>query len=118
MGWQNLAQLTATGLVVWSAALAAVIAWRILWGGASLLSLLRETIYGSIRSDRVQMAAVTALAALTYLVRGAGALGAGGAHHTLPDLPDSLAVLVTGSQAIYLGGKLGRRNPRHGRENP
>ena len=91
-------------LLAWIGALALAIAFRILRGDIALYGLLSA---GGQRFDpeRVQSFAVFIFVIGGYLLH---ALYTPGQHNTLPDIPESLLVLLAGSNGVFLAGKIAR----------
>lgn len=97
-------------LAVWLAALALVLIVK----GLTFLRGLRQMIAsdlsaaqaGRIDPERVQLAAVSALAVVVFAIQAWRAVV--GPDHSMPDIPDGLLTLVAGSHAIYLSGRAGR----------
>jgi hypothetical protein len=109
MGMAQAISLLGWSLAVWLAALALILCIK----GAAFLDALRHLISsdldsvskGRIDPARVQLAAVTALAAVIFIVRAWHAIT--GPDHRMPEIPDGLLTLVTGSHAVYLSGRVG-----------
>jgi hypothetical protein len=91
-------------LVAWLGAMAALVGYRLLWGGRPLLGLLSNE-GRSVDPERVQALLVVLFVAGAYIVT---AMGADHSSRTMPDLPEGLLALLAGSEGLYLGGKLAR----------
>ncbi len=102
-------RLLATGLLVWFAVLAALIAVRILRRDIEVSGMLAQS-----KSDDAPVLPerVLAMAAFPTIVIGYVTLAlhadVSGAMPMLPDIPDSVVSLLTGSNSIYLAGKIAR----------
>jgi hypothetical protein len=97
-------------LTIWLVAVAALVSYRLLTERAATAGLLRLTPDGPVDPERVQMLIGTLAAAATYA--GLALSTAGQSENpitALPEVPDSVLVLLGGSQFLYLGGKLTRR---------
>jgi hypothetical protein len=99
------AEIAAFALIAWLGLLARVIALRMLRGDMPLTGLLSSSAEGGIDPERVQSVLVVGFAVLLYLTEFVR-LPAGAAM--LPEVPQSLLVLLAGSNGVYLSGKIAR----------
>jgi hypothetical protein len=90
-------------LLAWLAALALIIAYRILRGDISLQGIL-TTADGSVDPERVQTLLVSFFVLGTLIIEAPSSASRG----SLPNVPESLLVLLAGSNSLYLGGKIAR----------
>ncbi len=95
-------------LLGWFAALAVLVAVRILRGDIAVAGFLTH----SDPNEPVAPERVLAMAAFPTIVIGYAvyALHAdvSGPNPMLPDVPDSVVTLLTGSNSVYLAGKIAR----------
>jgi hypothetical protein len=107
MGVDRMAQLLADivkfALIGWLGLLALVIAMRILRGDIPLAGLLSTTGAG-IDPERVQALLVIGFVFAGYLTAFATSTD----PRSLRDVPESLLIVLAGSNGIYLSGKLAR----------
>lgn len=109
MVWQ-LGEYLATGLIVWMAAIIALVALKMLTGKIPLRGLLSAVPGGAIDPTRVQSASVFLIVIGGYALNGLNAVSTGA---PMPDVPESLLVLLAGSSGIYLSGKVITAQPPH-----
>ena len=83
--------------------LALVVAYKMLTGKINTTGLLKDKETGAISPGRVQLLLFTLMGAGSYL--GMTATLAAEDPPMLPDVPDELLLVVTGSNLVYLGGK-------------
>ncbi len=110
MGTSQIVAILGWLMAAWLAGLALVLIVK----GLGFLRGLRDMVAsdlnaaanGRVSPDRVQMAAVSAFAAIVFVVRAYHAVC--GPDHRMPEIPDGLLTLVAGSHAIYLSGRVGR----------
>ncbi len=100
-----LARVVEYALAGWLGLLALVIAIRILRGDIPLNGLLSTTDAGGINPERIQSLLVVGFVFGAYLMEF---FGAGSSTRSLPDVPESLLVLLAGSNGLYLSGKIAR----------
>ncbi len=99
-----LAKAVEFALITWLVLLALVIALGILRGDIPLNGLL-STGGSGIDPERVQSLAVVAIVFGGYLME---VVGAPSGARTLPEVPESLLLLLAGSNGLYLSGKVAR----------
>ena len=100
---QQFAQIFGYCLLAWLFALAAIIALRMLrWkdSGSGLLT----TAGGAADPERVQTLFVTAFVIGALIIDLPGSVE----RRSLPEIPQSLLLLLAGSNSLYLGGKIAR----------
>jgi hypothetical protein len=103
------------GLIAWLGAFALLVAMRILRGdidaGGMLVTDPQRT--GNVDPERVIVMGVGPAVLAFYVIQtlntGAVPLPSGG--YSMPDLPESLVALLTGSNGLFLAGKIARRDP-------
>ncbi len=103
------------GLGAWLAALAAIVFYQIITNPDRLRGLFR-TGYGPAEPERIQLVAVFGFATGAYVLEAVKMLNAPGLPTRMPEVPQYLLTVLTGSQAVYLAGKTthtlnARRNP-------
>jgi hypothetical protein len=112
----SLASVAQTAFELWLAALALVVGWSFLTHPERLNGLLSTAGDGGIEPERLQGLLVFASAAAAYVFEACKALGSAPvchhlqelACHPLPDISQTWLTVLTGSQALYLGGKVSR----------
>ncbi len=92
------------------AALALVIAYRLLTGQIATRGLLATAPGQAVEPERAQMLVLTLIGAGAYALLGLQQPVVGPAP-TLPDPPNWLVTSLGASQALYLAGKIARRLP-------
>jgi len=120
MGHERLAGLIEYGLMIWLIALVALILFRLVTRPSQFAGLIAGDMNASgkhgIAPDRLQLLAVFlfALAGFAMSTLGAKALPLDPATHRpiMPEVPQSLLVMLGASHTIYLSGKLGRKMTR------
>jgi len=109
---QTITKLLAAGLLTWLALLALLVAMRILRGdipAAGVLVHAKTNGSSDVAPERVVAMAVFPLVILMYVMSALGSdLTIVAGRPTMPDLPDSLLVLLTGANGLYLAGKMAR----------
>jgi predicted secreted protein len=100
--------IVAIALIVWLAAIAAIVGYRMLTGEIETDGLLSSNPDEPIDPERVAMLVGTIAAAAYYAFTALSSLG-NGPVTSLPDVPDLTLELLGGSQILYLTGKLARR---------
>ncbi len=104
------APVLSTFLYVWLAAVAALVLFRMLQGKIHTDGLLRSAPNAPIDPERLQMLAGAVAGAVFYASYAMQVAAQSDTPITsLPDVPDTVLVLLSGSQFLYLGGKLGRK---------
>ena len=98
----------AAGLVTEVIAFAAVIGWRLLDGTIVTRGLLSTEPDGSVDPERTQMILVTMFALGGFLLSVLHGLARTAQPITMPTVPTELLAVLTGSQGVYLSGKLTR----------
>lgn len=105
----TIAHLLAILMLGWLAALAAIVIGKAVFGSERHQGLLQAVRANggkaSIDPERVQLLAVFLGAAAFYFVEGVQ-MAAQGPVSTLPEASEALTIALTGSNAIYLSGKL------------
>lgn len=112
MTYVSIVQVLGTLLLVWLGALGALLAYRTLTGQLSATGLLAHDLSDQSETttpERLQLLVAFLFALGGYVVH---ALHAPGTPTSLPEVPNALLVLLGGSHAIYLSGKLGRHRRR------
>ncbi|MEJ8572170.1 hypothetical protein [Microbaculum marinum] len=104
MVWQ-LGELIQACLIAWMAALAAVVAMKLFSGRISLNGILAATPNGGFDPTRVQSALIFLFIIGGYALQGLDAVATRG---PMPEIPETLLVLLTGSNGVYLTGKIVR----------
>ncbi len=89
------------------AALALLVTLKILRGDINSRGLLANRPRDVVAPERLQAIVVSLGIPLFYVAAGISAIGTDPPR--LPDVPDWMLVLATGSQGIYVGGKVARR---------
>ena len=100
-----LAEIVEFALIGWLGLLALVIAVRILRGDIPLAGLLSSGSGGRADPERIQSLLILGFVVVGYLTQFAR-LPADA--HALPPVPESLLVLLAGSNGVYLSGKIAR----------
>jgi len=100
---QQFAQIFGYCLLAWLFALAAIIALRMLSGKIPVQGLL-TTAGGAADPERVQTLFVTAFVIGALIIDLPGSVE----RRSLPEIPQSLLLLLAGSNSLYLGGKIAR----------
>ena len=108
MSLTQLASLAQAGFEVWLAAFAILVIWSLATNPERLSGLLTTRPDGGIEPERLQSLIIMLAAAVAYLTLGAKALGQSPIPHRLPDISQTWLTALTGSQILYLGGKIGR----------
>lgn len=108
----DIAKYFAAALVIWLIALLALMIYRMLSGSVNLAGLFRTrggagTPSGRIEAERVQLL-IAFFFALAFYAKAAVAQAQTGMATSLPEAPEELIAILTGSNALYLGGKIGR----------
>jgi hypothetical protein len=107
-------KLFAMGLIAWLGAFALLVAIRILRGDIDTTGMLvtdpKRT--GNVDPERAIMMGVVPAVLAFYTIHtlntGVVTLPTGGL--SMPDLPEGLVSLLTGSNGLYLAGKIARRS--------
>jgi hypothetical protein len=100
---QQFAQIFGYCLLAWLFALAAIIALRMLSGKIPVQGIL-TTAGGDADPERVQSLLVTAFVIGALITDLPGSVE----RRSLPEIPQSLLLLLAGSNSLYLGGKIAR----------
>lgn len=101
------------GLIAWFGVLLGVICLRMLQGRMRLSGMLADHVGGGIDVERVQAMAVFGFVVGAYLLEGVTLLEQPGKPVSMPDISETLLVLLTGSNGVYLAGKIaGHRQER------
>jgi len=99
-------RLLATGLLVWFGLLIALITVRILRRDINVSGFLTPTPGSEVAPERVlAMAAVPTVLVMFVLEALRVDLAT---HPSLPNIPDILVTVLTGSNSLYLAGKIAR----------
>jgi len=102
------AQFFAGIIIVWFFLLAALVIYRATSGLSGIVDMLRpEERGGALDPERVQLFVIF-LGALLIYARGALGMMDGSEVVKLPEVPEELIAVLTGSNALYLGGKIVR----------
>lgn len=107
---KQLSQWAEYGLLIWLAAVLAILAYRGLVSGKLRQLVVSPLGDGSVSPARVQALGVTVGFAGWYLSQGLETLSSTTPH--LPDVkPETLSIVVA-SLGVHMGGKLYERRPR------
>lgn len=107
---EYLAKLLSTGLLVWFGLLLALVAVRVLRRDINVTGLLSnkpDPQGDQILPERVLTMAVFP-SILVYYVILAMHTDVSGPIPSLPNIPDGMLVILTGSNSLYLAGKIAR----------
>jgi hypothetical protein len=108
---EHLAKLLSTGLLVWLGLLLALIAVRILRRDINVTGLLsnKPAAQGgdAVLPERVLTMAVFPTILIYYVISAMHA-DVSGPIPSLPNIPDGMLVILTGSNSLYLAGKIAR----------
>lgn len=97
-------------IVVWVAAVMGMVGHQLLNGQIVTTGLLRSSVTGVIDPERIQLLIGTIAGAAYYAATALQQLAnAESGLSSLPDVPDTVLMLLAGSQTLYVGGKLTRR---------
>jgi hypothetical protein len=100
-------KLLAAGLLVWFALLFALIMVRVLRGDIQVAGMLAHgTASGPVQPERALAMAVFPVILIYYVLESLHADMS--VRASLPDIPQSLLVALTGSNSLYLAGKIAR----------
>jgi hypothetical protein len=101
-------KLLAGGLIVWFALLAALIMVRVLRRDIRVEGMLatRAERIGQVDPERAVAMAVFPFVIAYYVIEGLNADMS--VRASLPDIPQTLLVVLTGSNSLYLAGKIAR----------
>lgn len=103
------------GFIAWFAALLLIIVLNILQGRMSVVGILSGDGQ-RIHPERVQALAVFLIVISAYLLEGLAAIEdmpvqvAKGLDPKMPDISETLLVLLTGSNGLYLAGKIAEKH--------
>jgi hypothetical protein len=108
----TLTHLLAAGLLLWFAVIAALLATRLLNRDMQVTGLLQTSDDAggdtAVAPERVvAMAAIPAI--LVFYALSALHADLSGTPPIMPDIPDALVALLTGSNSLYLAGKIARK---------
>ncbi len=107
----EIAKLFAAALQIWLIVLFVTLAYRMLSGSTNVTGLLRTrgagAGAGAVEADRVQLF-IAFLFALVFYAKEAIAQTQTGMATSLPEAPEELIAILTGSNVLYLSGKFGR----------
>ncbi len=110
----EIAKLFAAALLIWLIVLFVVIAYRMLSGSVNTAGLFRTrggpgegAGAGAVEADRLQLF-IAFLLALAFYAKEVIAQAQTGMATGLPEAPEELIAILTGSNALYLSGKIGR----------
>ncbi len=106
---EYLAKLLSTGLLVWFGLLLALIAVRVLRRDINVTGLLSgkpDPQGEQVLPERVLAMAVFPSILIYYVINAMHADV--GATLSLPNIPDGMLVMLTGSNSLYLAGKIAR----------
>ena len=107
---EYLAKLLSTGLLVWFGLLLALVAVRVLRRDINVTGLLSskpDPQGDQILPERVLTMAVFPSIVVYYVILAMHA-DVSGPTPSLPDIPDGMLVMLTGSNSLYLAGKIAR----------
>ena len=108
MSFSDLIPLAEAGFEIWLAALAVLVLWGLVTHAERLRGLLATEAGGGLEPERLQGLLVFIFGAGSYVLASAKALGSPLPLHELPDVSQTMLTVLTGSQVLYLGGKIGR----------
>lgn len=114
---QNVATLFQAALVVWLVALAAVVFYNVLLCGRALTQMLCDES-GRFAPERVGTFFIILVVAGYYVLSAGSAdliLDEATGTYWMPDIPQSLLILLAGGKSVYLAGKIARPNNRRPR---
>lgn len=94
------------GLIGWFGMLLGVITLRVLQGRMRLAGMLESHSGGGVDVERAQALAVFSFVVGAYLLEGFAMLEQPGLPVSMPDISETLLVLLTGSNGVYLAGKI------------
>ena len=102
-------RLLATGLIVWMVLLFALLARSALRGDVHGHGLLSHRTGDPVAPERALHIAVFPVVVLIYVMEALHT-DVTGAHPSLPDIPQSLLVALTGTNSLFIAGKIARGN--------
>jgi hypothetical protein len=102
-------RLLAAGLIVWMALLFALLVRSALRGDVHGHGLLCHRPGEPVAPERALHITVFPVVLLIYVMEALHA-DVTGAHPSLPDIPQSLLVALTGTNSLFIAGKIARRN--------
>ena len=105
----DVANFLRIGLLIWMAAFAALVCYRLLDGRIRSTGLLGGRRGGAIDPERLQMLVVFPAGIGFYVASAGSEIATAGELGSLPEPPQFLTAAVLGSNALYLAGKLFRR---------
>jgi hypothetical protein len=107
------ARVLAVGLLVWFVLLMLLVMVRVLRGDIQAAGFLSNTAGasdGPVDPERVLAMSVFPFVVVYFVLQALGADITGVAGRpSLPDVPDFFVTLLTGSNGLYLAGKIARR---------
>jgi hypothetical protein len=106
------AQFLATGFLTWFGLLVLLIAIRMLRGDIEVSGMLTHDpaeAGQAVEPERVLMMAVVPFVVMAYIYEALHAPLGGEGRPSLPDVPEQLLTVLTGSNALFLAGKIARR---------
>ena len=108
---QQAARLLEYGLLIWFGLLGLLIAFRILRGDIHNSGLLTTRADGqAVEPERALMMTVFPAVVIAYVYSTlTGDMPMVNGRPSLPDVPQQFLMLLTGSNSIYLAGKIARR---------
>lgn len=99
-------KLLAAGLLLWFAALVLLIAVRVLRRDIEVTGLLTERGRDEITPERVAAMAVFPIIIIYYVLLALRVDVS--VNPSMPDIPELLVTILTGSNGLYLAGKIAR----------
>ena len=102
-------RLLATGLIVWMALLIALLVRGAMRGDVHGHGLLSHRAGDPVAPERALNIAVFPVVVLMYVMEALHT-DVTGARPSLPDISQSLLVALTGSNSLFIAGKIARRN--------
>ena len=109
MSMTVIAMAFAVGLLVWFALLALLITLRVMRGDIQASGmLLHDESDANVKPERVVAMAVFPAVIIGYAIAALHTDVAKAMHPSLPDVSETLIGLLTGSNGLYLAGKIAR----------
>ena len=100
--------MLSAALLTWLGSLAGLVALRVLMGNIRSSGFLSDNPGSEVAADRVVAMAVFPAVVLAYVISALNT-DLSGPSPSLPDVPESVIALLTGSNGLYLAGKINRR---------
>jgi len=110
---QDVAKILEIALICWLVVLAAFVFYAVLLRGRKLVELLTDDNNRYIAPERVTELFIILMVAGYYLLNGGSAdiiFDEATNSYWMPDIPQSLLVLLAGGKSVFLAGKMARTN--------